>query len=86
MKSAKKPVCDAGAYLSYVTAEQTSFDNAIRKIARFYFNGRMVGNNNTSRIEALSVKNMTIRSIPMPRPPVGGMPYSSAVQKSSSYG
>lgn len=30
MKSAKKPIRDAGAYLSYVTAEQMGFDNAIR--------------------------------------------------------
>ena len=35
MKSAKKPVCDGGAYLLYVTPEQTGFDNAIRKTVRF---------------------------------------------------
>ena len=30
MESAKKPVCDVGAYLAYVTTKQTGFDNAIR--------------------------------------------------------
>ena len=44
----------------------------------------MVGNNNTSLIEKLSVRNITRRSTPMPMPPVGGMPYSRAVMKSSS--
>ncbi len=29
-------------------------------------------------IDALSVNSITNRSIPMPRPPAGGMPYSSA--------
>ena len=33
----------------------------------------------TSRIEELSVKNITKRSIPIPRPHVGGRPYSRAV-------
>lgn len=35
-------------------------------------------------ILAESVRNMVSRSIPMPQPPVGGSPYSSAVQKFSS--
>lgn len=42
------------------------------------FSGRMVGNSRTSRIDGASVSSMTKRSIPMPRPPVGGMPYSIA--------
>src|SRR5204863_23266 len=40
--------------------------------------GRMCGNRMTSRIEGESVKNMTSRSMPTPRPAAGGMPYSSA--------
>ncbi len=38
----------------------------------------------TSRMLGLSVSSMTRRSMPMPMPPVGGMPYSRAVRKSSS--
>ena len=44
----------------------------------------IVGNNNTSRIAAESVRIMHIRSIPNPIPPVGGIPISSAFIKSSS--
>ncbi|CAM5288114.1 hypothetical protein RLIN73S_01293 [Rhodanobacter lindaniclasticus] len=40
--------------------------------------GRMYGNSSTSRIEAESVSSITRRSMPMPRPPVGGRPTSSA--------
>ena len=40
--------------------------------------GRMCGNSSTSRIDGASVKNITSRSMPTPRPAVGGMPYSSA--------
>ena len=40
--------------------------------------GRISGNRITSRIDGLSVSSMTSRSMPMPSPPVGGMPYSSA--------
>ena len=32
----------------------------------------------------LSVSSITSRSMPMPMPPVGGIPYSKAIQKSSS--
>ena len=35
---------------------------------------RIAGNSTTSRIEVWPVSNMTTRSIPTPRPPVGGMP------------
>ena len=35
-------------------------------------------------MDAALVSNITRRSTPMPRPPVGGIPYSSAVRKSSS--
>ena len=46
--------------------------------------GFMVGKSSTSRIVALSVISITMRSSPKPRPPVGGIPYSSAFTKSSS--
>ena len=36
------------------------------------------GNSMTSRILGLSVSSMTSLSMPMPHPPVGGIPYSSA--------
>lgn len=39
--------------------------------------GRNVGNKRTSRIDGASVNNMTKRSMPIPSPPVGGMPYSN---------
>ena len=41
--------------------------------------GFIVGNNNTSRIDAESVRSITRRSTPKPRPPVGARPYSRAV-------
>ena len=44
----------------------------------------IVGNNNTSLIAWLSVRSITRRSIPYPIPPVGGIPISSALRKSSS--
>lgn len=56
----------------------------VRSLVFYFFSGFIVGNKSTSRMERESVRNITILSMPMPRPPVGGMPYSSAVQKSSS--
>lgn len=44
-----------------------------------YLTGRIAGNRITSRIVWLLVNSITIRSIPMPRPAVGGKPCSSAV-------
>ena len=40
--------------------------------------GRSVGNRMTSRIDVVSVRSITRRSMPMPRPAVGGRPYSRA--------
>ena len=48
--------------------------------------GLISGNKITSLIEGLSVISMTTLSMPIPMPPVGGIPYSSAVMKSSSMG
>lgn len=39
---------------------------------------RSVGNRITSRIEVTPASSIARRSIPIPRPPVGGIPYSSA--------
>jgi hypothetical protein len=38
----------------------------------------------TSLMLVVSVKSIVMRSMPMPQPPVGGKPYSSAVQNVSS--
>ena len=51
---------------------------------RAYFFGFIVGKRITSRIVELSVNNITNLSSPIPSPPVGGRPYSSALMKSSS--
>ena len=51
-----------------------------------YAFGRIVGNAITSRMEGESVKSITILSIPIPIPPAGGIPTSSASIKSSSIG
>ena len=45
---------------------------------------RKAGNRITSRMLGLSVSSIIRRSMPMPQPPVGGMPYSSARTKSWS--
>ncbi len=45
---------------------------------------RIAGNSTTSRIERVPVRIITRRSIPIPIPPVGGIPYSSAVTNASS--
>mmetsp|Transcript_8788 Transcript_8788/g.12285 ORF Transcript_8788/g.12285 Transcript_8788/m.12285 type:complete len:201 (-) Transcript_8788:1145-1747(-) len=44
----------------------------------------MAGKSSTSLMLFLSERNIVMRSTPQPQPPVGGSPYSSAVQKSSS--
>ena len=41
----------------------------------------MAGNNSTSLMLLESLISMATLSIPMPHPPVGGSPYSSAVTK-----
>ncbi len=45
---------------------------------------RKAGNKMTSRMLGLSVSNIIKRSMPIPHPPVGGMPNSSARTKSWS--
>ena len=46
----------------------------------------MTGKRMTSRMDGWSVSSMISRSIPTPRPPHGGRPYSTARRKSSSMG
>lgn len=46
--------------------------------------GLICGKNSTSRIDSWLVIIMAKRSIPIPRPAVGGIPYSMARRKSSS--
>ncbi len=48
------------------------------KVYHVLISGRICGNNNTSRIDGESVNNITKRSIPIPSPAVGGIPYSNA--------
>src|SRR4051794_19134727 len=47
---------------------------------------RRAGNRITSRIASLPASTIVSRSIPIPQPPVGGMPYESASTKSGSPG
>ena len=69
-------------FLIFATHEKPYF---ISQIVSFYLSKLfIVGNNNTSLIACESVNNITNLSIPYPIPPVGGIPYSSAVKKSSS--
>ena len=48
------------------------------------FFGLSNGNRITSRMDSAPVSNIVSRSIPMPIPPAGGMPCSSASRNSSS--
>lgn len=45
---------------------------------------RCMGKARTSRIVSTSARSMTMRSMPMPQPTVGGRPYSMLVQNPSS--
>ena len=56
-----------------------SFRLCCLEIRNYWSMGFIVGNSSTSRMEAESVRSMTKRSTPKPRPPVGGRPYSRAV-------
>src|SRR5207249_11427457 len=51
-----------------------------------YDSGFMIGKRITSRIDGWSVNSITRRSMPTPRPPHGGRPYSTARRQSSSIG
>ena len=53
------------------------------RIYSFSF-GFIRGNRITSRMLSAPVSIITRRSIPMPKPPAGGMPYLRALRKSSS--
>jgi len=74
---------ECGAHIEYRSA--IHIERAAHKRGYHPFlMGFMVGNSNTSLMEALSVKSITMRSMPIPIPPVGGIPYSNAARKSSS--
>jgi hypothetical protein len=45
---------------------------------------RVAGNGTTSRMDRRSVTSITRRSMPIPIPPAGGRPYSSASMNASS--
>ena len=73
-------------YINGVTKKFTyESEDDFLKILKVYDLGFMCGNNNTSLIDDLSVNSMINLSMPMPAPAVGGMPYSIAFIKSSSY-
>ena len=55
-----------------------------KSLNSYLFSGFICGKNKTSCIEALFVINIVNLSIPMPKPAVGGIPYSIALKKSSS--
>jgi len=68
--------CDSFTVLLYLGL----LENSTRWLYRPAFHsGRMCGNSKTSRIEAELVSSITRRSIPMPSPAVGGIPYSKAL-------
>mgnify|MGYP007125367904 CR=1 FL=1 len=57
---------------------------ASRECSDNAYSGLIDGKRMTSRIAGESVSSMIRRSMPMPQPPVGGRPYSSARMKSAS--
>ena len=71
LKQRKKAKDLAFAFFDYATRRGVYWNS--------YTSGFIVGKSNTSLIDALSVRSITSLSIPKPRPPVGGIPYSSAV-------
>ena len=48
------------------------------RVLLYLASGRIWGNSSTSLMLGWFVSSITTRSIPMPMPPAGGMPYSSA--------
>lgn len=62
-----------GVLFSFISVHENLFT------AWIYSLQRMCGNSKTSRMDALSVSSMISLSTPMPSPPVGGKPNSSAV-------
>ena len=80
----ERSICTLGADTVASSAEPFTAAFSALFSARFGSRVFIVGNSSTSRMDAASVRNMTRRSMPMPMPPVGGIPYSSALMKSSS--
>ena len=68
--------------LSFLSKSATSCSSSV-SVGPF-FSGRICGKNNTYWIELLLVNSMVRRSMPMPIPEVGGIPYSKERRKSWS--
>ena len=66
------------------TTRKPRFHAGLRAVRQS--NGFMVGNRIISRMDGASAISMTTRSMPTPRPPVGGSPTSRALTKSISIG
>ncbi len=67
--------CHSLMFLSFPRKRESTFQIALSSDPASGFNS---GNKITSRIVGESVKSIISRSMPMPRPPAGGIPYSSA--------
>lgn len=80
---ARKCFCEC-AYSVYAIEQKYFQKRSNVPTIWFYLTGFIVGNNNTSLIDAELVSSITSLSSPSPSPPVGGIPYSSEVTKSSS--
>ena len=56
--------------------------HSLMVLCGIFFSGFICGKNNTSWMKVLPVINMTKRSIPIPIPDVGGIPYWRERRKS----
>ena len=67
------------AFLALDAPEQPQGYERFEEMQGGYLSGLRRGNKMTSRMEGASVKSITRRSMPMPSPAVGGMPWDRAV-------
>lgn len=65
--------------LDHAFCERYQDDGSATAAFFYYFTFFNVGNKITSFIDVVLVNNMTRRSMPMPTPTAGGIPYSRAV-------
>ena len=63
-----------------IKMQETQFENAEFRCFFAYGSGRISGNKTVSRIFSVPSKTCKTRSMPMPQPEIGGMPYSIAVK------
>ena len=80
----ERSICTLGADTVAASAEPFTAAFSALFSARFGSRVFIVGKRMTSRMVLEFVSSITQRSMPIPMPPVGGMPYSKAVRKSSS--